>query len=434
MEPLTIGFLGILVLFALLAIRVPIAIALGAVALAGIFFVRGPEAMVAAARSMPYNFVAKWELSTVPMFLLMGSVAYYSGLTEGIFRAMRLWLSRLPGGLAVATNFACAGFAAASGSSMATAASMGRLAIPEMLRYRYDPGLSTGVVAAAGTLGSLIPPSIMLIIFGMMSQTSIGQLFIAGILPGILTAVVYAIMINVRCWIDPSLAPPVEEEVTWKERIRSLFDIWQLPVLIAIIIVSLYVGIATTTEAAAVGALAAFVMAALKGRLTIDLVRNSVWEALRTTALILFISVGAILFSRFLTLCGLPQFMAGLASGLEVSPLLLLLLVGAVYLVLGMFLDPIGLMLLTVPIFLPFFVAAGYEKVWMGIMVVKFIEIGLITPPLGLNAFVVKGVVGDAISLGRIFRGLTWFVVAELVVVVLLTIFPEIVMVLPNRM
>lgn len=434
MEPLTIGFLGILVLFALLAIRVPIAIALGAVALAGIFFVRGPEAMVAAARSMPYNFVAKWELSTVPMFLLMGSVAYYSGLTEGIFRAMRLWLSRLPGGLAVATNFACAGFAAASGSSMATAASMGRLAIPEMLRYRYDPGLSTGVVAAAGTLGSLIPPSIMLIIFGMMSQTSIGQLFIAGILPGILTAVVYAIMIIVRCWIDPSLAPPVEEEVTWKERIRSLFDIWQLPVLIAIIIVSLYVGIATTTEAAAVGALAAFVMAALKGRLTIDLVRNSVWEALRTTALILFISVGAILFSRFLTLCGLPQFMAGLASGLEVSPLLLLLLVGAVYLVLGMFLDPIGLMLLTVPIFLPFFVAAGYEKVWMGIMVVKFIEIGLITPPLGLNAFVVKGVVGDAISLGRIFRGLTWFVVAELVVVVLLTIFPEIVMVLPNRM
>lgn len=434
MTPLMIGFSGIAVLLVLLALRVPIAVALGAVSLIGIGFVRGFDAVYGAARTMPYAFVAKWELSSVPMFLLMGAIAYYSGLTTSLFRAMRLWFSRLPGGLAVATNFGCAGFAAASGSSMATAASMGRLTIPEMRRYNYDPGLATGVVAAAGTLGSLIPPSIMLIIFGMMTETSIGKLFIAGILPGILTAVVYAVMIVARCWWNPKLAPPITEKVTWSERFKVLAEIWQLPILILIVIVSLYTGLATTTEAAAVGALAALGMAAVNRTLNMGVIRDSVVEALKSTSSILFISFGAIFFSRFLTFCGLPQYMAGLADTMAYSPMLLLLFVATVYLILGMFLDPLGLLLLTVPIFLPFFETAGYDKVWMGIMVVKFIEIGLITPPVGLNAFVVKGIVGDSISLGTIFRGLGWFIVAEVVVVLLLTAFPEIVLVLPNRM
>jgi len=434
MTPLMIGFSGIAILFVLLALRVPIAVALGAVSLVGIGFVRGFDAVYGAARSMPYTFVAKWELSSIPMFLLMGSIAYYSGLTENLFKAMRLWFARLPGGLAVATNFGCAGFAAASGSSMATAASMGRLTLPEMERYGYHPGLATGVVAAAGTLGSLIPPSIMLIIFGMMTETSIGKLFIAGILPGILTAVVYAVMIIARCYWNPALAPPFEEVATWRERFKALAETWQLPVLILIVIVALYSGIATTTETAAVGALAALVMAAINRTLSLAVLRSSVVEALRSTSLILFISVGAIFFSRFLAFCGLPQYMAGLAETMAYSPLLLLMFVGVIYLILGMFLDPLGLLLLTVPIFLPFFESAGYEKVWMGIMVVKFIEIGLITPPVGLNAFVVKGIVGDKISLGTIFRGLTWFIAAEIVIVVLLTAFPEIVMILPNRM
>jgi len=434
MTPLMIGFSGIAVLFVLLALRVPIAVALGAVSLVGIGFIRGFDAVYGAARSMPYAFVAKWELSAIPMFLLMGSIAYYSGLTSTLFKTMRLWFAWLPGGLAVATNFGCAGFAAASGSSMATAASMGRLTLPEMERYGYHPGLATGVVAAAGTLGSLIPPSIMLIIFGMMTETSIGKLFIAGILPGILTAVIYAIMIVARCSWNPDIAPPLKEEVTWGERFRALANTWQLPVLIMIVVVSLYSGLATTTEAAAVGAFAALVMAAMNRSLTFGVMQKSVVDALKSTASILFISFGAIFFSRFLTFCGLPQYMAGLAETMAYSPLLLLLFVGMIYLILGMFLDPLGLLLLTVPIFLPFFEAAGYEKVWMGIMVVKFIEIGLITPPVGLNAFVVKGIVGDKISLGTIFRGLTWFIAAEVVVVVLLTVFPDIIMALPNRM
>ncbi len=434
MTPLAIGSIGILALFALLALRVPIGISLGAVSLVGIWAVRGIDAMFGVARSMPYDFIAKWELSAIPMFLLMGSIAFYSGMTRGLFSAMRLWLSGLPGGLAVATNFACAGFAAVSGSSMATAASMGKLAIPEMLRFRYDAGLATGVVAAAGTLGSLIPPSILLIIFGMMSETSISKLFIAGILPGLLTAAVYAVMIIGRCMVNPALSPPMEETITWKQRIDALLGIWQLPVLIVAVTYSLYSGLATTTEAAAVGALAALIMAAANRTLTRQMISDSVVETVRSTAMILFIALGAIFFSRFLTFCGMPQFMAGLAKGLTFDPLLMMLFVAAVYLVLGCFLDPLGLMLLTVPIFLPFFEALGIEKVWMGIMVVKFIEIGLITPPVGLNAFVVKGIVGDAIKLGTIFKGLIWFMLAELVVVVLLTVFPDIVMVLPNQM
>lgn len=434
MEPLTIGFGGIVVLLILLLLRVPIGVALGIVSLVGIGMVRGVDSIYGAARTLPYTFVAKWELSAVPMFLLMGSVTYYSGLTSGLFRAMRLWLSRLPGGLAVATNFACAGFAAASGSSMATAASMGRLAVPEMQKYRYDMGLATGVVAAAGTLGSLIPPSILLIIFGMMTETSIGKLFIAGIIPGLLTAAVYAIMIVGRCMRTPELAPPVEERVTWSERFRALLDIWQLPVLIAVVILTLYTGVATTTEAAAMGAAFAFLIAMANGTFSLGLVRASVWESLKSTSTILFISVGAIFFSRFLALCGLPQFMAGLAQGMEFSPVLLMVFIGFVYLVLGMFLDPIGLMLLTVPIFLPFFEAAGLDSVWMGIMVIKFVEIGLITPPVGLNAFVVKGILGDSVSIGTVFRGLSWFILAELVVVILLFVFPDIVLFLPNTM
>lgn len=434
MSPLLIGFSGIVALLLLLAVRVPIAVALGSVSLIGIGLIRGMDAIYGAARSMPYAFIAKWELSAIPMFLLMGAIAYHSGLTSGLFKAMRLWLSRLPGGLAVATNFASAGFAAASGSSMATAASMGRLAIPEMMRFRYDPGLATGVVAASGTLGSLIPPSILLIIFGMMTETSIGKLFIAGILPGILTAVIYAIMIVARCAKNPQLAPPIEETVTWGDRFRVLVEVWQLPVLVFIVIVSLYTGLATTTEAAAVGALFAFIMAAMNRTLSRKMIRDSLWESLRSTAMILFISLGAIFFSRFLTYAGLPQYMAGLADSMAFSPILLMLFIAVVYLILGMFLDPLGLMLLTVPIFLPFFVSAGLDKVWVGIMVVKFIEIGLITPPVGLNAFVVKGIVGDSISLGTIFRGLTWFIFAELIVVILLVVFPQIVMVLPDRM
>jgi tripartite ATP-independent transporter DctM subunit len=434
MTPLEVGFWALGVLLVLLALRVPIGVVLGVVSLGGIWVLMGERAAVGVARSMAYEFVAKWELSAIPMFLLMGSIAYHSGLTRGLFECARLWLSRLPGGLAVATNYAAAGFSAASGSSLATSAAMARLAVPEMLRYRYDPALATSVVAASGTIGALIPPSIPFVLYGMFTGQSIGKLLMAGILPGILTAVIYGFMIIGRCWLNPALAPRIEEEITWSDRFRALKAIAPLPLLILAVIGSMYSGLATATEAAAFGAFASILIAFALGGMTWQVLVRSLGETLRSTGTIFLIGIGAILFSRFLAFASIPQFMGQLAQEFAYDPLLLLLIVSAVYLVLGMFLDPMGLLLLTLPIFLPFFQAANLDLIWMVVIVVKFIEISLITPPVGLNAFVVRGVVGDKVPLGTIFRGLVWFLLAEFIIVILLVAFPQISLLIPNSM
>lgn len=434
MTSLQVGLAGMAALLLLLAIRVPIGVALGGVSLVGIGVLKGGAAAFGAAMTMPFDFFAKWELSAIPMFLLMGAIAFHTGMTAGLFRCARLWLSGLPGGLAVATNFAAAGFSAASGSSLATAAAMGRIGIPEMLRFKYDPGLAAGVAAAAGTIGSLIPPSILFVLYGMFTGQPIGQLLLAGILPGLLTAAVYAAMIVGRCTLNPALAPPVADHVSWGERLSSLRSIWPLPVLVFAVIGVLYSGLATATEAAALGALMSFVIAGLRGALSAKAMSDSLMETLKGTGMIFFIAVGAMFFTRFLAFAGVPQFMSGMASSFADSPVLLMVIVSVVYLVLGMFLDPLGLLMLTLPVFLPFFQAAGLDLIWVGVIVVKFIEISLITPPVGLNAFVIKGVVGNAIPLSTIFKGLVWFLAAEVVIMALLFAFPAISLFIPQSM
>lgn len=434
MTSLEIGFAAMGLLLVLLALRVPIGVVLGVVSLGGIYAIIGERAAIGVARTMVFEFVAKWELSAIPMFLLMGAVAFHTGLTKGLFDCARLWLSRLPGGLAVATNYAAAGFSAASGSSLATAAAMARLAVPEMLRFRYDPALATSVVAASGTIGAMIPPSILFVLYGMFTGESIGQLLLAGILPGLLTAFVYGLMIVLRCKVNPALAPAYDTPVTWAERFASLRDIAPLPLLILAVIGSMYSGLATATEAAGFGAFSAIVIAALRGSLTRVALSESIKDTLRSTGSIFFIAIGATLFSRFLAFAGVPQFMSELAEGFAADPLLLLAIIAGIYMVLGMFLDPMGLLLLTIPIFLPFFEAAELNLIWIGVLVVKFIEISLITPPVGLNAFVVRGVVGEAVPLGTIFRGLVWFLAAEAVIVALLVAFPEISLAIPMGM
>lgn len=434
MTSLEIGFAAMGMVLVLLALRVPIGVVLGVVSLGGIYAIMGERATLGVARTMIFEVVAKWELSAIPMFLLMGAVAFHSGLTKGLFDCARLWLSKLPGGLAVATNYAAAGFSAASGSSLATSAAMARLAVPEMLRYRYDPSLATAVVAASGTIGAMIPPSILFVLYGMFTGESIGMLLLAGILPGLLTAFVYGAMIIVRCWVKPSLAPAIEEEVTWRERFESLRDIAPLPVLIFAVIGSMYSGLATATEAAGFGAFSAIIIAAVRGSMSKKVLFESIGDTLRSTGTIFYIAIGAILFSRFLTFAGVPQFMSQLADNFAYNPLLLLGVIACIYLVLGMFLDPMGLLLLTIPIFLPFFEAANLNLIWVGVLVVKFIEISLITPPVGLNAFVVRGVVGDVVPIGTIFKGLVWFLAAEVVIVALLVAFPEISLFIPMSM
>lgn len=432
--PVAVGFIGLGLLVVLMALRFPIGIALGTVSLSGMFVLRGPSAAMAALAGLPFEFAASWSLSAVPMFLLMGAIAFHTGLTRSLFSAARKWLSFLPGGLAVATNFASAGFAAVSGSSLATAAAMGRIAIPEMLKARYDPGLATAVVAASGTLGSLIPPSILFVLYGIFTDQPIGKLLIAGILPGLLTAFVYAAMIIGRCYHNPNLAPALDEKVTMTERLAELRKVWPVPALILAVAGSLYSGLATTTEAAAVGAFMAFVVGALQGRLTWRAFIDSVQESLASTASIFFVAIGAILLTRFLALSGVPNYLATLMGAWALDPILVVLGASLIYLFLGMFLDPVGLMLITLPVLMPMFRALNLDLIWIGVLVVKYLEIGLLTPPVGLNAYVVSGVVGSAVPLSRIFHGLIWFLAAEGLIMALLIGFPQISLYLPNLM
>lgn len=434
MSGVVVGAVGIAVLLSLLALRVPIGFALGGVAVGGILVLRGPEAAFGVLTTQPYGFIAHWTLSAVPMFLLMGSVAYHAGLTQSLYRAARLWLSWMPGGLAVASTAACAGFAAASGSSVATASAMGRIAIPEMMRYRYDPGLATGSVAAAGTLGSLIPPSILMVIYAIFAEVSVSKALMAGILPGLLSALMFGLMIVVRCKINPKLGPPVTETVTWAERFAVLRDVWPLPALVLGVIGSMYSGVFTSTEAAAGGAFLAFVVAAAQRRLTLAVVKAAVIESLTSTAAVFFIAVGGVLLSRFMAFSGLPNFMGEWLGEFTVNKYVFIIVVSIVFVFLGCFLDSIGLMLLTIPILLPMLDTVGADLIWFGVLVIKYLEIGLVTPPVGMNVYVIKAVVGDKIPLETIFRGIGWFVLTDVVTLGLLIAFPSIALLIPTLM
>jgi tripartite ATP-independent transporter DctM subunit len=428
------GFTGLAALIVLLALRVPIAVGLGAVAMVGLYVLLGFEPMAGAAGSLTFDFVASWELSAIPLFIFMGAVSSRSGLVASLYDVARVWLARVPGGLAVATNLSAAGFAAASGSSLATTAAMGELAIPQMLRAGYQPALSCAVVAASGTLGSLIPPSILLVVFGLIAEVSIGDLLLAGIAPGLLTAIAYGALIIIRCKIDPSLAPKDDTAVQAPlgERLRLLASVWPLPVLVLAVVGTIYSGLATATESAAMGCLAAIAIALAMRRLSWPVMVESIKNTLHMTSMIFFIVLGAVLFSKFLAITGTPDLIAKTAAFADGNPYLLFFVISIIYLILGMFVDSLGMMLLTVPIFLPLVEATGFSTIWFGVFVVKWVEIGLITPPVGMNAFIVKGIVGDKISLGTIFKGLTWFIAVEFAIMVVLTAFPEIVTFLPD--
>lgn len=433
MTPVAVGAIGLVSLLVLLALRMPIAVALASVSVIGVGVIRGPNAAFAVLAEQPYNFIAHWSLSAIPMFLLMGSIAYHAGLTESLYKAARLWLIRLPGGLAVASTMACAGFAAASGSSIATSAAMGRIAIPEMLKYRYDPGLATGSVAVAGTLGSLIPPSILMVLYAIFAEVSVSRALLAGILPGLLSALMFTILIVTRCALNPSLAPVnSEERITWADRLQSLLEIWPLPVLVVAVIGSMYSGIFTATEAAAGGALMVTIIAAIRLRLTPLVFVESLLDALKGTATILFIAMGGFLLSRFMAFSGLPFYLADVIQAMSVNWIVLMIGLSIIYIVLGMFLDAIGIMLLTIPILIPVMHAMDMDLIWFGVILIKYLEIGLVTPPVGLNCFIIKAVVGDSVPLEKIFKGVLWFIAADLVTLTLLIAFPQISLFIPN--
>ncbi len=429
--PILVTFGALLVL---IAIRVPIGLSLISVAFAGIAYEVSLRAAISSIGRLPYDLASNWSFSAVPMFLLMGFVASETGLTKGLFRASRQLLSRLPGSLACSSVFASALFAAASGSSVATASAMSRIAIPEMLTRKYDPGLACGSIAASGTLGSLIPPSILMILYGVYSDVSIGALFLAGVIPGALSVAIYIGMIVTRCSLTPELAGS-GQDITAEEVLplrRLIWDVAPLPVLIFIVMGSISFGLATPTEAGALGALGAVVIAVLSGTFTL----SGFYAALRQSALsftaIFVIIIGGALLTRYAAVAGLNQILGEIFAQSAAGPLVLILSVSVLYIILGMFIDSIGLLLLTAPLILPVAVSLDMNMIWFGIILIKLLEIGLITPPVGLNIFVIKSALGNKVSLPSIFKGVTWFIAMDILTLVILVAFPMITLWLPG--
>lgn len=439
------GLIGLGVLLALIFLRVPIAFALASVGFVGLVLIiawpaggefdldRGWTAAWAYISFEPYAFIASFPLVAVPLFLFMGYVAFHAGFTRDIYHTARVWLSSFHGGLAMASVAGCAMFAAVSGSSLATAAAMGKLAVPEMLRYKYDKGLATGVVAASGTLGSLIPPSILMILYGIFTEQSVGKLLIAGFIPGVMSAAIYMAMIWVRAKVAPELAPP-PGQVSWRERIVSIKGTWSIIVLFIIVMGGIYLGIVTPTEAAAMGAAGAWLLAFLARRVNKENARNSIVETLLQTSSIFAVVLGAKIFVGFIAISGIAGYLAEWAIALDLPPLGVLLALSVVYIVLGTFMDPLGIMLLTLPVVTPVVEALGYDLIWFGVIMIKYLEIGLITPPVGLNVYILKGVVGDAVPLETIFKGILWFLAMDVVTLFLLIAFPQITLWLPNSL
>lgn len=429
------GFISFGILLVLLALRVPIGIALLSVAFGGLWYLRGFGPAFGALRTAPFEFVSHWTLSAVPMFILMSAIAARAGLTSALYGSMRLWFGRLPGGLAIATSFAGAGFAAICGSSLATTAAMGRIAVPEMLRQGYDKGLATGCAAAVGTIGALIPPSIIMVLYALFAEVSVSKMLVAGIIPGLLTTVVYALMIYLRCVLKPSLAPRLEfGEVTFGDKLRSLRRVWPVGLIAVAMVGAIYGGFATATEAGAAGAVFTALVAWSQRAFSLSALRESAVETATTTGAIFLIAVGASLLTQYLALTGMPFHLSTLISGVTDSHVVIILICCVLYLFLGAFLDTLGIMLLTLPILLPIFENAHIDEIWAGVILVKMLEIGLLTPPVGMNVFVMKSVVGDTVSMGRIFSGLWYFLAAEVVIMTLLIAFPDLILVLPNMM
>lgn len=437
MTPFEIGLLfsGLLVVLVLIGVRVAFAAAL--IGLFGLItiqaqrlgFDKGLLVAIKLAGTIPHSKSTTYALSLIPTFILIGYLAYYAGLTKSLFEAAKRWVGWLPGGLGVATVFATAGFAAVSGASVATSAVFARIAIPEMLKVGYDKAFAAGVVAAGGTLASLIPPSAILVIYAIIVEQSVGQLLLAGFLPGAVSALIYAgIVIGLAKW-RKDLGPPVSG-FTWRQRFESLPGALPIFAVVAIIIYCIYFGWGTPTEAGALGAFVVLVMAFWKGMRWGEL-KGALMESAKLTVMIFTIIWGVLLYVRFLGFAGLPETFADWIAGLDQPRIVTLLMILAAYAILGMFMDAIGMLLLTLPVVYPAVIALGYDPIWFGIIVVKMAELCLITPPIGLNCFVVAGVRPD-ISVQQVFRGASPFFVADVLTVAVLIAFPDIVLWLPR--
>jgi tripartite ATP-independent transporter DctM subunit len=428
-DPL-IGVIGFIVALILIEFRVPIAIALGVVGVIGFGVINGFDVVGFVLGSGVFEAIFPYTLSVIPLFLLMGVVASRSGLSTDLFGAANAAFGRFRGGLAIATIGACAGFGAICGSSMATVATMGRVALPEMRAAGYDDRLSTASIAAAGTLGVLIPPSILLVIYGLLTEQSIGKLFSAAILPGVLSTALYALAVVLQVRLNPKLAG-LESFRSQQLSTGSQRRAFPVVMLFVAVIGGIQVGIFSPTEAAAVGAGGAILIALIRRALSKSVIGLIARETVEMTGVIFFIMIGAALFNVFLETTGLPQFLVKLIEEAALAPLLILLCVLAFYVVLGCFMDALSMILLTIPFVFPVILSLGYDPIWFGVIIVTVAELGLITPPIGMNLFIIQGVSGDLQS-HTVMRGILPFIIADIVRLAILVAAPQIVLWLPS--
>ncbi len=432
MTPLMVGVIGVCVLIVLLFSRMPIGFVMGLVGFAGFAYLAGFEGGLGVLRTVVYSTFADYGLSVIPLFILMGSFCFFAGLSKDLYDAVHSWLGELRGGLAMATVGACAGFAAISGSSLATAATMGTVALPEMRRYKYDDRLATGAVAAGGTIGILIPPSVILILYGVITEQSIGRLFLAGFIPGVLEAVFYMVTIYLLCKSSPLMGPP-GPRTSFAGKITSLKNTWIVLALFVLVIGGIYLGVFSPTEAAGVGAFGALIFGLARRRLGWKAIKSSLVDTGKTTAMVFVIILGAMILGYFLAISRIPFVLADIVGALAVNRYIILVLVLLVYLVLGCVMDSMAIMLLITPIFFPLAVSLGFKPIWFGILITRMTEIGLITPPVGLNVYVIRGVAED-VPMQTIFRGIIPFIIADICHVALLIGFPQLSLFLPGLM
>ena len=429
-DPLLVGVTAFLVLVFLLAITVPIGVAMMLCGVGGLAMIIGLVPSLSLFGTTVMQSVVTYDLSIIPLFILMGALASRSGLSQELYDAFNAWLGGFRGGLALATVGACGAFAAICGSSVATAATMSKVALPEMKKYRYSDSMATGSVAAGGIIGILIPPSVILVLYGLLTESSIGDLFIAGFLPGILTILVFMIVISIVTRLHPE-SGPAGEKSTWKEKLNATLKTWAIMALFATVIGGIYFGVFTPTEAAGVGAFGALFIAFSRKRLNREMMKETLLETGQTSAMIFTILIGAITLNNLVIFSGLANALADFVSGLDLSPASVMLIILLMYLIMGCFLDALAMILLTVPIFYPIVLDLGYDPIWFGIIVVMVVELGLITPPIGMNVFVIKGMV-QSVPLVSIYKGVLPFVIGQMLLIIAVFLIPDIALWLPE--
>lgn len=435
MDEIAVGALGMAALVALILLGTNVMVALGVVGFAGVIALIGFTPAISIISSVAFSIVHNFQFSVVPMFLLMGFFAMRAGIGQDLFDAATKWLGRMPGGLAIAATSAAAAFGAASGSSVGTASLFTRLAVPEMLARGYDKGLASASVAIAGTLAVLIPPSALIVIYAILTNSGISQLLIAGILPGVVFAILLCLTIVVIALLRPEHAPRFVERFSLSERLWSLRLVGPLLVVMVAIIGGLYAGVFTPTEAGAIGALVTFLMAMVRQRSVFKVgITEALLETVKLSTMIFAIIICALIFSRFLALSGVTHALGDIISGQGINPWLVVLLVTLTYLVLGMLMDAPALLAISLPITHPIMMQLGFDPIWFGIYVVVLAEIGAVTPPVGINCFVVKGAAGDLVELVDVFRGLVPFIFASLFMLLILVLFPGLALYLPQSM